>query len=264
MVIAEVRDCVVHVALGGQVAFKGSLAVQKGERIALIGPNGAGKTTMLMLLSGLMKPEVGVVKVFGAAPSVRREAFRKRIGLLLQHPDDQLLAPTVRQDVALTLLAAQASAQEVKQRVSAMLADLGITHLGDRAPHHLSGGEKKLVALAGAMVHEPELLLLDEPFAGLDGFSAVLMVRALQKFAARGGAIVISSHEVGGIDSWADQTYIVRQGCIVGPLSVSAVMAECRQLSLAQEGLPELPAVYSRLLVERFSSSCYNAKEVVK
>lgn len=255
MVVAEIRDCVVNLALGGAVKYVGTLAINRGVRTALIGPNGAGKTTMLLLLSGLTKPDAGTASVFGAPPNIRSESFRRNVGLLLQHPDDQLLAPTVRQDVALSLRALRLPEKEVQQRTSAVLEELGIIHLAERAPHHLSGGEKKLVAVAGAMIHRPELLLLDEPFAGLDGSFAVLLVEALQRFAAQGGAVVISSHEVGGIDLWADQVYIVRLGVITGPLPVAAVVAECRQLRPVEGGFLELPAVYSRLVVERFGAS---------
>lgn len=265
MTIAMVRDCLVPLDMSEGLEFTGEFIVNAGERVALVGPNGSGKSTLMLLLAGLVKPSRGSVQVFGFVPNIRSEAFRSQIGLLLQHPDDQLLAPTVFQDVSLGLRALGWKSERVRSRADQVLQQLGIDHLRDRAPHHLSGGEKKMVALAGALVHEPKLLLLDEPFAGLDGFAIVAMVRALAEYISRiQGSIIISSHDLEGIGAWADRVYVVSRGVFSEAYSIERVLVERSKLSAESCGYPEIPAVYSRLLVERLGHVCYNAKEVIR
>lgn len=264
MTVATVRDCSVPLDMSEGLEFTGEFIVNARERVALVGPNGSGKSTLMLLLAGFLKPSRGLVEVFGSAPNIRSEAFRSQIGLLLQHPDDQLLAPTVFQDASLGLRALGWKNELIKSRTDQVLRQLGIDHLRERAPHHLSGGEKKMVALAGALVHEPKLLLLDEPFAGLDGYAIVAMVRTLAEYISRvQGSIIISSHDLEGIGAWADRVYVVSRGVFSEAFSIEQVLAERSKLSAESYGYPEIPAVYSRLLVERLGHVCYNAKEVI-
>lgn len=146
------------------------LELAAGERLSLIGGNGSGKTTLLHLAVGLLKPRAGTVLAFGRARRHERDfvEVRQRIGLLFQDADDQLFCPTVIDDVAfgpLNLGHDRRTARAIAERT---LADLGIAELADRLPHHLSGGEKRLVTLAAVLAMRPEALLLDEPTLGLD------------------------------------------------------------------------------------------------
>ena len=158
------------------VALAGvSLTVRAGERVALLGANGCGKSTMLKLLAGLIVPESGTVHAFGTELTEAvldddqfGRAFRARVGFVFQSSDAQLFSPTVRDEVSFGPLHLGFECSEVEQRVDDVLALLDIAELADRAPYQLSGGEKKRVAIASVLVTNPDVLLLDEPTAGLD------------------------------------------------------------------------------------------------
>ncbi len=141
-----------------------------GERVGLIGANGSGKTTLLRLLTGLLAPTSGTIYLHGepitTEPQFRR--LRQRVGFCLQHAEDQLFYPVVLEDVAFGPLNLGLSPEKARLRAESTLARLHITDLAQRLTHRLSGGEMRLVALAGILAMEPELLLLDEPTTGLD------------------------------------------------------------------------------------------------
>lgn len=141
-----------------------------GERVGLIGANGSGKSTLLHLIVGLLRPEKGAVEVLGMVRR-REEDFhevRRRVGLLFQDADDQLFCPTVAEDVAFGPLNLGKSPREARAKAHETLEQLDLTSLEDRVTYKLSGGEKRLAALAGVLVMQPRILLLDEPIAGLD------------------------------------------------------------------------------------------------
>ena len=146
-----------------------SFQLEEDEKIGLIGPNGAGKTTLFHLVVGLLTPTAGTIEVFGQDRCRERDFWevRERVGLLFQDPEDQLFCPTVAEDVAFGPLNLGRSRQDVQQTVHRTLQLLQIEHLSDRVTHHLSGGEKRLVSLATVLAMEPDILLLDEPTAGL-------------------------------------------------------------------------------------------------
>ena len=155
----------------GRKVFEGlNFHVRKGDRIGIVGPNGSGKTTLFHLVVGLIKPSGGEILVFGK-PRKAEKAFhevRKRVGLLFQDPEDQLFCPTVAEDVAFGPLNLRIPKDEVHDIVERTLNDLGLDGFEDRVTYNLSGGEKKLVSLATLFSMNPEVLLLDEPTAGLD------------------------------------------------------------------------------------------------
>ncbi len=184
-----------------------------GARVAVLGPNGSGKTTMLFHILGLMKPQEGAVTVFGVSPSERWPEIRKRIGVVLQNVDEQLLAPTVIDDVMFSPRQYGLSEHEARERARAALELLGIDHLADRVPHNLSGGEKRKVALAGALVMDPELLVLDEPFEGLDPKSRSALLALMDRLARdRGVTIVMSTHDIDSVPEFADYAYVLAPG----------------------------------------------------
>ena len=142
--------------------------VDAGESVAVLGPNGCGKTTLIKHILGILEPVEGEVRVFGENPARDFGRLVGRTGVVLQNVDDQILGPTVYDDVAFTPRNLGMPRQEVSRRVEAALAAARIEKLSAKVVHYLSGGEKKLVALAGALATEPELLVLDEPFEWLD------------------------------------------------------------------------------------------------
>ena len=187
--------------------------VRRGQRVAVLGPNGSGKTTLLYHLLGLLRSREGEVRVFGVDPAEGWRAIRERIGVVLQNVDEQLLAPTVADDVAFSPRQYGLPESEVERRVTATLALLGIEHLRDRAPHNLSGGEKRKTALAGALVMEPELLVLDEPFEGLDPASRSALIEIVRRLSVeRGVTVVMSTHDIDSVPETADYAYVLAPG----------------------------------------------------
>jgi cobalt/nickel transport system ATP-binding protein len=165
----------------GTVALKDvDLHIHRGERVALLGPNGAGKTTLVLHMNGIHRAQTGTVTVSGlavTAPNLLE--IRRRVGLVFQDPDDQLFMPTVREDVEFGPRNLGLSGEELMQRVDAALASLEVTDLADRAPNHLSYGQKRRVSMAGVMAMEPEILVLDEPTSNLDPASRQDLTQAL-------------------------------------------------------------------------------------
>jgi len=185
----------------------------RGTRTALLGPNGSGKTTLIFHVLGLLRSQEGTVRVFGVDPALEWETIRKRIGVVLQNVDEQLLMPTVFEDVAFSPRQYGLAEAEVERRVAAALELLDIAKLRDRVPHDLSGGEKRKVALAGALVMDPELLVLDEPFEGLDPAARVGLVALIERLAReRGVTVVMSTHDIDSVHELADYAYVLKPG----------------------------------------------------
>jgi cobalt/nickel transport system ATP-binding protein len=154
----------------GTSALEGvDLHVHPGERVALLGPNGAGKTTLILHLNGILMPQTGTVAVSGL--SLAHDTVmevRRRVGIVFQDPDDQLFMPTVREDVAFGPRNLGLAGADLDARVAGALQAVEVEDLADRAPNHLSFGQKRRVAIAGVLAMEPEILVLDEPTSNLD------------------------------------------------------------------------------------------------
>lgn len=165
----EVRGLAFAYPDGSQALFGVDLVIARGERVALLGPNGAGKTTLVMHLNGIHPAQAGTVRVGGL--EVREEhlrEIRRRVGIVFQDPDDQLFMPTVRDDVAFGPANLGLRGDELEARVRSALAAVGMEDAIDRAPHHLSFGQRRRVAVATVLAMEPEILVLDEPSSNLD------------------------------------------------------------------------------------------------
>ncbi len=186
--------------------------VNRGERVVVLGGNGSGKTTLLYHILGLLKPDEGRVSVFGVDPATDYPEVRERIGVLLQNVEEQILSPTVWEDIAFSPRNYGYKKEETVQMVDAVMAELGIDHLRDKICHYLSGGEKRKVALAGALVMRPELLILDEPFEGLDTRSRAELVEILNRRNREGMSIIMSTHDLNLVGSFADRVYVLARG----------------------------------------------------
>lgn len=146
-----------------------SLSVGSGERVAILGPNSAGKTTLAMHLNGLFRAEAGEIEIGGLHLDEKTiPEIRRRVGLVFQDSNDQLFMPTVRDDVGFGPANLGFSGSDLDERIGVAMDAVGISSLAGRAPHHLSGGEKRKVAIATVLAMHPEILVLDEPSAGLD------------------------------------------------------------------------------------------------
>lgn len=186
--------------------------VNCGERIAILGGNGSGKTTLIYHILGLLKPDEGRVTVFGINPATQYGTVRKRIGVLLQNVEEQLLSPTVWEDISFTPRNYGYGKEEMTRMVDQVMNDLGISHLRDKICHYLSGGEKRKVALAGALIMRPELLILDEPFEGLDSRSRGELVTLLNRYNREGMTIIMSTHDLNLVAAFADRVYVLSKG----------------------------------------------------
>jgi cobalt/nickel transport system ATP-binding protein len=214
-----------------QPALNGlSMRVEAGERVALVGANGSGKSTLLRLLAGLSFPEAGDISFFGQPVTERHlqdEAFffsfRRRVGLVFQNPDVQLFNPSVFDEVAFGPLQLGWPKAQIRDRVDAAMASMGVAHLRDRAPHRLSGGEKKRVALASVLVTDPEVLLLDEPAAALDPLSQAQIIGLLGSWKNGLKTVITATHDLDTLEDIADRCYVFQSGGIAGqgtPLQV--------------------------------------------
>jgi cobalt/nickel transport system ATP-binding protein len=195
-----------------------SLAIAAGERVAILGANGSGKSTLLRLLDGLCFPDQGEVRFEGAALSEAAFAderfafdFRRRVAFIFQNPDAQLFNPTVFDEIAFGPLQLRWPKAQIIERVQGAMQHMRIEHLKDRAPHRLSGGEKKRVALASVLILNPDVLLLDEPTVALDPQSQSQMIDFL---AANAGAqtVVTATHDLAIVTDIADRCIVFEGG----------------------------------------------------
>ena len=184
-----------------------------GDRIGLVAPNGSGKTTLFHILMGLIKPLSGTVEVFGEERREERDFLevRRRVGLLFQDADDQLFSPTVLEDVAFGPMNLGKSRDDAVSAAVRTLEFLGLGGFEDRVTHKLSGGEKRLVALATVLSMKPEVLLLDEPSSGLDADTKERLIDILNNLDL---TILIISHEFEFISKTTQHIYTMQDGKI--------------------------------------------------
>jgi cobalt/nickel transport system ATP-binding protein len=199
-----------------------SLTIPRGVRVALLGANGSGKSTLLRILDGLYFPDSGRVNFCGEALSEERLfdeefafQFRRRVGFVFQNSDAQLFCPTVFDELAFGPLQLRWPKDRIRERVKETLERMEITHLKDRAPHHLSGGEKKRVALASVIILDPEVLLLDEPTMALDPRSQSHLIDLLVNWGDSGKTIVTATHDLQIVEDIADHAYVFQRGQVV-------------------------------------------------
>ena len=187
-----------------------SLKINRGERVSIIGSNGSGKSTLLAILNGLVYPTSGefyafnnqiTEEVFDAIKDNEfRSYFRTKVGFVFQNSDVQLFSPTVFEEIAFGPLQLNIPPREVRTRVEEVLEMMEISKLRDRSPHTLSGGEKKKVCIATVLVNNPDVLLLDEPSAGLDPRTQLWLVELLQDLGHAGKTVVTATHDLEIID----------------------------------------------------------------
>jgi cobalt/nickel transport system ATP-binding protein len=231
---------------GGPPVLDGlDLEVAHGERVAVLGPNGAGKTTLMLHLNGLLRG-TGELEVAGLLVEPRTlPALRARVGLVFQDPDDQLFMPTVEEDVAFGPLNAGLDPAEVDARVRWALATVRMGAAAERAPHQLSMGERRRVAIAGVLAMDPQLLVLDEPSANLDPRARRELLDLL---AALDRTLLVVTHDLPFAAELCERAVILSRGRIVADGPCSALLADAALL--AGHDL-ELPAGFDPSLVRR-------------
>lgn len=191
-----------------------NMSLFAGRRVFIYGHNGVGKSTLLKCMAGLIRPEAGRIEMAGAGLPGLDKLFGK-MGFLFQNPERQLFEDTVRDEVGFSLKRMGLSAGDIKTRVTEALEIFHVDHLEDHSPLTLSFGEQHRVALASVMATRPEILVLDEPFAGLDFARRKNILKILSGLREnRGTTVVIASHEVLPDETWADETFVLKGGCI--------------------------------------------------
>jgi len=194
------------------------LRLKAGERVAILGSNGCGKSTLLQMMGGLLFPTAGEAYAFGQklTEEMFQKAsftafFRQRVGLLFQNPDVQLFCPTVFDEVAFGPLQLDLPREEVLEQCREMIRMLNLEKIAHRSPSQLSGGEKKKVALASVLAVNPDVLLLDEPTAGLDPRTQVWLVEVLDELHAMGKTIITATHDLSILEEIADRAYVMNE-----------------------------------------------------
>ena len=232
-------------------ALKGvSLKIERGDMVALLGKNGAGKSTLFLHLNGIYEPDEGQVFIDGEELKYDKKSllkFRQKVGIVFQNPDDQIFAPTVEEDVAFGPLNLGLSMEEVQDRVEEALARVGMSGYEKKAPHHLSGGQKKRVAIAGILAMKPELMVLDEPTAGLDPQGVVDLSILLKELNAEGITILISTHEVDLVPDYANKVFVLVDGLLVGEGTPKEIFSQPEILEKANLKVPIITELFQQL-----------------
>jgi cobalt transport protein ATP-binding subunit len=199
-----------------------SFTVERGEKIAVVGPNGAGKSTLLHLIAGFRMPFTGTLEIDGITLDRKNaDALRRRVGILFQDPDDQLFMPTVAQDVAFG--PRNLKMDDIEGRVSRSMRSVGVESLSERRPHKLSHGMKKRAALAGILAMDPEILLLDEPTAGLDPRARTELIALLRSMDR---TMIIATHDIEAAAEIADRAVVLNVGVVMSGTIRDLILAK--------------------------------------
>lgn len=243
MAILETRD-LKYSYPDGTVALNGiNFKAEKGEMIAILGPNGAGKSTTFLHFNGILKPSNGSVILKGEAIKYDNKSLlnvRKTVGIVFQNPDDQLFAPTVEQDVAFGPMNLGLSKEDIEKRVKDSLKAVSMEGFERKPPHHLSGGQKKRIAIAGILAMNPEIIVLDEPTSGLDPMGASQIMKLLYELNKQGITIIISTHDVDLVPIYANKVYLLNEGKIIKGGTPREIFSDSETVRSANLRLPRV------------------------
>jgi len=205
--------------LGKYPALNGvDFHIERGRKVSIIGANGSGKSTLMHMLDGLIFAERGICKAFGEELKENKfddeefsVNFRKKVGLVFQNPDVQLFCPTVKEDIVFGPLQLGIPKHDVHQRLEKLVYILGIENLLNRSPHQLSIGEKRKVAIASTLMIDPDILILDEPTAGLDPLTTRHIIDLLLEENLSGKTIITSTHDLHIVGEISDKVFVFSQ-----------------------------------------------------
>ncbi len=227
----------------GTEALKGiTFRITHGESVGIVGANGAGKSTLLLQMNGYILPSAGVIRIgdLDLTKNTRQE-IRKKVGVVFQNPDDQLFMPTVFEDVAFGPLNLGMNAERVAERVNSSLEIVGCLDLKEKPPHHLSGGQKKAVAIATVLAMEPDILVMDEPSSDLDPKSRRHLIRLLKGFKH---TKILASHDLDFILEVCERCLVIKEGQIVADGPALSIL---KNQTLMEENHLELPLSLQKL-----------------
>ncbi len=227
------------------------LALRAGSRNALLGANGAGKTTLMQHLNGLLQPETGQLLWQGRTVAHQRQdlrALRQQVGLVFQNPDRQLFSAHVEEDVSFGPLNLGLPEPEVRNRVAHALQAVGMQDHARTPVHHLSFGQKKRVCIAGVLAMRPQLLVLDEPMAGLDLPMQKDLQRLLDGLVAEGVTVLVSTHDPNFAADWADEIHVMAQGRCQCSQPVDVLLTQPGAWHQLGQTPPEVMALHTELV----------------
>ncbi|SET55174.1 cobalt/nickel transport system ATP-binding protein [Oceanobacillus limi] len=228
-----------------------TLSIPFGAKVALLGPNGAGKSTLLHHLNGLKIPSKGSITIFGTKVTKKNiHSIRQQVGLVFQDPDDQIFSGTVWDDVAFGPRNLHMSENELEEICTAALGNVGMLEYKDKAPYHLSYGQKKRVAIAGILAMRPDIVILDEPMAFLDPSGQDEIAGLLQGLHYMGKTILLSTHDVNFAASWADMVVLLKEGKLL-TVGDNQLLADEKYIREANLHLPIIARTFK--MVPEFS-----------
>ncbi|MFA7694992.1 MAG: ATP-binding cassette domain-containing protein [Methanoregula sp.] len=242
-IILEARDIRYRYPRGPEAISGISFHIRRGEKIALVGPNGAGKSTLLQMFNGMIRPDSGMIlfdnkPILYDTPSLRH--IRQRVGYVLQNADRQIIAPTVWQDVAFGPANLGYDEQTIRNAVADALRHVGLEGFDRRPPHHLSGGEKKRVAIAGVLAMDPDVLVFDEPTSDLDPSGSEDIMELLDELNHEGKTVIISTHDVELAYPWADRAILILDGRILEEDKPEVAFGNIEHVRMAHLSVPTL------------------------
>ena len=245
-----------------------SMEILKGQKVAIMGPNGAGKSTLFSHFNGLTEPKSGYLEIDGKKMEYDKKTLleiRQKVGIVFQDPNDQLFAPTVKEDVAFGPMNLGLSYEEVEKRVDEALTLVGMEKFKDKTPHHLSGGQQKRVAIAGIIAMKPEIMILDEPTAGLDPQGVDKVLDILNNLNKEGMTIVISSHDIEMVNGFAEKIFVLNEGEILASGDKNEIFSNKELLKEAHLKAPITTEILYQLKEKGFDvdTTKININEVV-
>lgn len=243
MHILKTRNLTYVYPSGNMVALDDvNFEAERGERIVVLGANGAGKSTLFKHFNGILTPTKGKVFVNGRPVTKKNlTEVRKTVGLVFQNPDDQIFAPTVEQDVAFGPMNLGLADDEIAHRVEESMRLVGMDGFGDRSPHHLSNGQKKRVAIAGILAMEPEIMVLDEPTAGLDPRGATRILHLISRLNREMNiTIILATHDVDIVPMFAHKVCVMHHGRLVAEGTPHDIFADHELIERVHMRLPRI------------------------
>lgn len=260
--VIEVQDACFRYPDGTVGLNNCSLAIPRGSRVALLGSNGAGKTTLFLHLNGILRPQSGSILFEGTPLNYGRQGLhtlRSKVGLVFQNPDSQLFSASVREDVSFGPLNLGLDRTSVLDRVDEALLAVGMTECADKAVHNLSYGQKKRVCIAGVLAMRPEVLILDEPMAGLDVAMQTELTRILDRLHTEGMTIIIATHDMDFAYQWADSIAVLVKGGCVATWDVGFIAEDLQQFAAFGLGVPRVAEIHDALVAGRLFDGCEQA-----
>ncbi|MGB5823295.1 MAG: ATP-binding cassette domain-containing protein [Proteocatella sp.] len=229
----------------GELALEDiNINIEKGKITTILGGNGAGKSTLFLNLNGVLRPESGEILINGRKLEYSRKSIiemRKTVGIVFQDPDHQLFSADVYRDISFGAVNLGLPEDEIRKRVESAMEKTGVTHLAQRPTHALSYGQKKRVAIAGVLVMEPDLIILDEPTAGLDPQGVNEIMTLLDDIKEKLGiSIIIATHDIDLVPLYSDYVYIMNGGKVVARGSSKEIFSDSKTIRENNLRLPRI------------------------